>query len=71
MFVYIYIYIYIYINNTFNNTYHPVFLKLKAIVYQRHLLLRLDREYGRAFERVPTTGLKRAKSLKDIFMRAR
>ena len=48
-----------------------MFLKLKTVLYEIHLLLTPNREYGKVFERVPIIGIKRAKSLKDIFMRAK
>ena len=34
-------------------------------------LLTPDREHGKVFEKVPITGFRRAKSLKDIFVRAK
>ena len=54
----------------FNITYHPVFLKLKKVLSEIHLLLTPDREHGKVFEKVPIVGLRRAKSLNDILVRA-
>ena len=55
----------------FNITYHPVFLKLKNVLSEIHLLLTPDREHGKVFENVPITGFIRAKTLKDILVRAK
>ena len=54
-----------------NITYHPVFLKLKNVLSEIHLLLTPDREHGKVFENVPIVGFRRAKSLKDILVRAK
>ena len=54
----------------FNITYHPVFSKLKNVLSEIHLLLTPDREHGKVFEKVPIVGLRRAKSLNDILVRA-
>ena len=51
----------------FNVTYYSVLLKLKKM----HLQLIPDRERRKVFERVPLTGFRRAKSLKDIIVRAK
>ena len=55
----------------FNITYHPVFSKLKNLLSEIHLLLTPDREHGKVFEKVPIIGFRRAKSLKDILVRAK
>ena len=55
----------------FNITYHPVFSKLKNVLSEIHLLLTPDREHGKVFEKVPIIGFRRAKSLKDILVRAK
>ena len=43
--------------------------KLKNVLSKIHLLLTLDRELGKVFERIPIVGLRRA--LKDILVRAK
>ena len=45
----------------FNITYHPLFLKLKKLLSEIHLLLTLDREYGKVFQRISTIGLEELK----------
>ena len=55
----------------FNITYHPVLSKLKNVLSEIRLLLTLDREHGKVFERIPIVGFRRAKSLKDIRVRAK
>ena len=45
--------------------------KLKNVLSEIHLLLKLDREHGKVFERIPIVGFRRAKSLKDIIVRAK
>ena len=55
----------------FNITYHPVFSKLQNVLSEIHLLLTPDREHGKLFEKVLITGFRRAKSLKDILVRAK
>ena len=55
----------------FNINYHPVFSKLKNVLSEIHLLLTPDGEYGKVFEKVPKIGFSRAKSLKDILVRAK
>ena len=55
----------------FNITYHPVLSKLKIVLSETHLLLTPDREHGKVFEKIPIVGFRRAKSLKDIFVRAK
>ena len=55
----------------FNINYHPVFSKLKNVLSEIHLLLTPDREHGKVFVKVPIIGFTRAKSLKDILVRAK
>ena len=55
----------------FNITYHPVLSKLKNVLSEIHLLLTPDREHGKVFENIPIVGFRRAKSLKDILVRAK
>ena len=54
----------------FNITYHPVLSKLKNLLSEIHLLLRHGREHGKVFKKIPIVGFRRAKSLKDILVRA-
>ena len=80
----IYTYIYeknIYMNNmkdksndyqlVFNITHHPNFSKLKDTMSFLHLLLTPDQEHQKVFHKVPIIGFRRAKSLKDILVRAK
>ena len=55
----------------FNITNHPVLAKLKSLLSEINLLLTRDREHGKVFERIPVVRFRRAKSLKDIFVRAK
>ena len=55
----------------FNITYHPVLSKLKNELSEIHLLLTPGREHGKVFENIPIVGFRRAKSLKDILVRAK
>ena len=55
----------------FNITYHAVFLKLKKVLSEIHLLSTPDREHGKVFEKVPIVGFRRAKSLNYILVRAK
>ena len=55
----------------FNITYHPNFSKLKDTMSFLHLLLTPDQEYQKVFDKVPIIGFRRAKSLKDILLRAK
>ena len=55
----------------FNITYHSVFSKFKNVLSEIQLLLTPDREHGKVFENVPIIGFRRAKSLKDILVRAK
>ena len=45
--------------------------KLKNVLSEIHLLLTPDREQGKVFENIPIVGFRRAKSLKDIIVRAK
>ena len=54
----------------FNTTYHPVLSKLKNVLSEIQLLLTPDREHGKVFENIPIVGFRRAKSLKDVLVRA-
>ena len=45
--------------------------KLKNVLSEIHLLLPPDREHGKVFEKTPIVGFRRAKSLKDILVRAK
>ena len=53
----------------FNITYHPMLPKLKNVLSEIQLLLTPDREHGKVFERIPIVEFRKAKSLKDIFVR--
>ena len=55
----------------FNITYHPNFSKLKDTMSFLHLLLTPDQEHQKVFHKVPIIGFRRAKSLKDILVRAK
>ena len=55
----------------FSITYHPVLSKLKNLLSETHLLLTPDREHGIIFERILIIGFRRARSLKDILVRAK
>ena len=55
----------------FNITNHPVLAKLKSLLSEINLLLTRDREHGKVFERIPVVGFRRAKSVKDILVRAK
>ena len=46
----------------FNITYYPIFLKLKNILFEIHLLLTPDREHRKVFQNVPIIGFKKGKS---------
>ena len=55
----------------FNITYHPNFSNLKDTVLFLHLLLTPGEEHRKVFHKVPIFGFRRAKSLKDILVRAK
>ena len=55
----------------FNITYHPNFSNLKDTMLFLHLLLTPDQEHQQLFDKVPIIGFRRAKSLKDILVRAK
>ena len=48
-----------------------IFPKLNNILSKTHLLLTPDREHSKVFEKVPIIGFKKAKSLKDLLVRAK
>ena len=52
-------------------TYHPNFSNLKDTMSFLHLLLTPDQEHQQVFHKVPIIGFRRAKSLKDILVRAK
>ena len=52
-------------------TYHPSLAQLKVIITRIHLLLTPDNEHNKVFRDVPIIGFRRAKSLKDILVRAK
>ena len=54
-----------------NITYHPAFSKLKSVLRNIHILLTPDSEHRRVFQSIPVIGFKRARSLKDILVRAK
>ena len=53
----------------FNITYYQVFLKLKNVLSEIHLLLTPYKEHGKALEKIPIIGFRKVKNLKDILMR--
>ena len=55
----------------FNITYHPNFSNLKDTMSFLHLLLTPDQEHQQVFHKVPIIGFRRAKSLKDILVKAK
>ena len=55
----------------FNITYHPNFSNLKDTMSFLHLLLTPDQEHQQVFHKVPIIGFRRAKSLKNILVRAK
>ena len=54
-----------------NITYNPAFSKLKNIMSGIHILLTPDKEHSKVFNTLPIVGFRRAKSLKDILVRAK
>ena len=54
-----------------NVTYHPAFSKFKKVMSNIHILLTPDQEHNRVFKEVPIIGFRRAKSLKDLLVRAK
>ena len=54
----------------FNVTYHPNLFNLKDNILVLHLLLTIDQEHQKGFLKVPIIGFRKAKSLKDILVRA-
>ena len=55
----------------FNITYHPALSKLKTVMSNIHILLTPDKEHTKVFKDVPIIGFRRAKSLKDLLVRAK
>ena len=55
----------------FNITYHPALSKLKETMSSIHILLSPDQEHNKVFKEVPIIGFRRAKSLKDLLVRAK
>ena len=55
----------------FNITYHPNFSNLKDAMSFLYLLLTPDQEHQQLFHKVPIIGFRRAKSLKDILVKAK
>ena len=51
--------------------YHPFLSQLKIIMTRIHLLLTPDNEHNKVFRDIPNIGFRRAKSLKDTFVRAK
>ena len=58
-------------NLILNITYHPAFSEIKNILKSIHILLTPNQEHDNVFQSIPVVGFKRAKSLKDILVRAR
>ena len=54
-----------------NVTYHPSLAQLKVVMTRIHLLLKPDNEHNKVFRDVPIIGSRRAKSLKDILVKAK
>ena len=54
-----------------NITYHPSLTQLKIRMTRIHLLLTPDNEHNKVFRDVPIIGFRKAKSLKDILVRAK
>ena len=48
-----------------------MFSKLKNVLSEILLLITPDREHGKIFEKALANGFRRAKSLKDILVRAK
>ena len=55
----------------FSITYHQNFSNLKDTMSFLHLLLTPDQEHQKLFRKFPIIGFQRAKSLKDILVRAK
>lgn len=56
---------------TLNIAFHPALSKLGKVLRDIHILLTPDREHQMVFKEVPMIGFRRAKSLKDILVRAK
>ena len=54
-----------------NIMYHPFLSQLKIIMTRIHLLLTPDNEHNQVFRDITIIGFRRAKSLKDILVRAK
>ena len=54
-----------------NKFYHSSLAQLKVIMTRIHLLLTPENEHNKVFRDVPIIGFRRAKSLKDILVRAK
>ena len=54
-----------------NITYHPAFSNIREVLQYTHILLTPNQEHRNVFENIPIVGFKRAKSLKDILVRAK
>ena len=55
----------------FNISCHPNFSNLKDTMSFLHFLLTPDQEHHKVFHKFPISGFRRAKSLKDILVRAK
>ena len=51
--------------------YHPSLVELKVIMTRIHILLGTDNEHNKVFREVSIIGFRRAKSLKNIIVRAK
>ena len=54
-----------------NITYHPSLAELKIIITRIHLLLTPDNEHNKVFRDAPIIGFRRAKSSKNILVKAK
>ena len=54
-----------------NITYHPFFAQFKNKINRIQLLLTPNNEHDKVLKDVPIIGFRRAKSLKDILLRAK
>ena len=55
----------------FNITYYPVFLNVRNILQELHILLSPDKEHHKVFEDITVVGFRNGKSLKDHMVRAK
>ena len=58
-------------SEVFSITYLRVFSKLKNVLSEIHLLLTPDGKHGKAFEKIPIIGFRRARNLKDSLVRVK